>query len=174
MFTGADFQQVFGVRDDAMPHYEYQLGEWSIVPESGLDLVTGYYVSTECDRMSLAMDNRQTTSGGIMAQFDTYRTADQAKIGKWTDCTYWDNSVGGGPPVPVTNVKIGDGGACFADLGTDELQPAAGDDWDLDFQVGRTIVDLHNYQPVPKSGLPAMAAAMAPAAQQIAQALAGQ
>jgi hypothetical protein len=91
----------------------------------------------------------------------------------WGDCTYYAPDLGNGKPVPVTTVKIGDENACFADLGKDTEQPNAGDDWILDFASGRTVVEMHNYQPVPASGLPAMLNAMAPAAQQIAKALIG-
>jgi hypothetical protein len=171
VLTGADFQQAFHLPDDGRPSYQYELGEWSLVPDPGVPLPTGYYVSTQCVRTSVAMDSNYMPSGQLTAVFDNYRTPDQLKTGMWGACTYYAPDLEAQKPIPITSVKIGDGPASFKDLGKDQLNPSAGDDWQMYFQAGSTLVELHSQQPAPTSAVPAMTAAMAPAAQQIAKAL---
>lgn len=159
-FTAQDFARYMQTPDDGHPHAEYQLGERVVDPDPGSQQPIQNYISTQCQRFSVALDNGDSTAPGIIAGFETYRTAAEARAGiaGWCDPP---NSAAApyGPPIPE-HVTVGDGLVCYPRL-------KAGD-WALYFLSGRTVASVWLWQTIDESKLPQLTPIITPLAQALA------
>jgi hypothetical protein len=157
LFTAQDFQDHVGGPDDGHPEAIFQLGEREFDPDHGYGPV-GYYVTTTCQRFTVAADQGDPKAIGIVVDFNTYRTVDQARafITNWCDPKATQVY---GPPVPV-KIKVGDDVACYPTLN--------GKDWQLTFRAGRTVASVWVWLTIDRSQLDTFT----PATAQLANALA--
>jgi hypothetical protein len=160
IFTGTDFQQYLSNGpDDGHPTAQYAIGERELMPDPGGGRPSvAHYLMTQCQRFATALDKGDNNGYGIVANFDTYRTAAEARGDQQCDPHSSGNVYG--PPVMVTTVQIGDGAACYPMLN--------GKDWSLTFRAGRTVCQLWFWRTLDKSQLDAVTIVLT----QLAQALA--
>ncbi len=165
IFTANDFATYLGVPDDQHPHTELQLGERELAPAAGgTQGLDSHYITTQCQRFSVALDQGTSDAPGIVAVFDTYRTVEQAQFAIKASCV--PNPVDDplGPPT-AAGITINGDLACYPVAGRPGDKP-------LYFRGGRTVASVWLWEDVDPTKLAQLTQLLQPLAQDLSTKLA--
>lgn len=167
LFTNDEFHSLTAA-DSLLVNRTLQFGEREVDPDPGVGLSNAHYLVTGCERNTLSSitENYQSDGPGfgLKADFEIYRSVDEAKTGEYVECDPRSSAAKVFGPSIQENVRIGDGRVCYPNEG--------GRQWRLVFRSGRTLVFLSDIAVTSTGPLDQQAHAFVPVGQQIAAAVA--